>query len=312
LPRPDLLVACSNICGTVVKWYEVLAERLNVPLVVIDTPFLHDGDSGGMAPALTAYVRGQIEELVETLERLTGRELREQRLLEVAERSLGAVRLWKQILGRCASRPSPMTCFDAFIHMAPIVTLRGTESGLRYYRLLDRELERRQQRGEGALAGERFRLLWDNLPIWPAMRFLGETFAGHGACLVADTYTSAWAEARLVPERSLDTLAEAYTSVYLNLGLGDRIARIRGLAERFQADGLVIHSNRSCKPYSFGQYDLARALSEDGRLPCLVLEADMVDPRALSEGAVRSRIEAFVEMLAERQLGQRPASAART
>ncbi len=36
LPKPDFLVCCNNICGTVTKWYEVLARLFDVPLVFID------------------------------------------------------------------------------------------------------------------------------------------------------------------------------------------------------------------------------------------------------------------------------------
>ncbi|MDH7489143.1 MAG: 2-hydroxyacyl-CoA dehydratase, partial [Anaerolineae bacterium] len=32
LPRPDLLIASNNICGTVVKWYQYLARHFGVPL----------------------------------------------------------------------------------------------------------------------------------------------------------------------------------------------------------------------------------------------------------------------------------------
>ena len=41
LPEPDMLVCCNNICGTVLKWYEVQARYFNVPLFIFDTPFCH-------------------------------------------------------------------------------------------------------------------------------------------------------------------------------------------------------------------------------------------------------------------------------
>jgi len=42
LPKPDLLLCCTNICQTVLYWYQVLADHYKVPLVVIDTPFIYD------------------------------------------------------------------------------------------------------------------------------------------------------------------------------------------------------------------------------------------------------------------------------
>ena len=34
LPKPDFLVCCNNICGTVLKWYEVQARLYKVPLFI--------------------------------------------------------------------------------------------------------------------------------------------------------------------------------------------------------------------------------------------------------------------------------------
>ena len=40
LPRPDFLVCCNNICGTVLKWYEVQARYYDVPIFIFDTPIM--------------------------------------------------------------------------------------------------------------------------------------------------------------------------------------------------------------------------------------------------------------------------------
>jgi benzoyl-CoA reductase/2-hydroxyglutaryl-CoA dehydratase subunit BcrC/BadD/HgdB len=61
-----------------------------------------------------------------------------------------------------------------------------------------------------------------------------------------------------------------------------------------------MHSNRSCKPYSLGQYDIQRIVSRRRDLPTLMIEADMVDPRVFAEGQIETRIDAFMEMVKER------------
>ncbi|MBL7213658.1 MAG: 2-hydroxyacyl-CoA dehydratase, partial [Desulfobacteraceae bacterium] len=43
LPPPHFLVCSTNICKTVIKWYEVVARKYDVPLFIVDTPFLHEG-----------------------------------------------------------------------------------------------------------------------------------------------------------------------------------------------------------------------------------------------------------------------------
>ena len=74
---------------------------------------------------------------------------------------------------------------------------------------------------------------------------------------------------------------------------GEVIAMI----DKYDVQGLVMHSNRSCKPYSFGQYDIHRIIREKRGIPTLMLEADMVDERSFSEAQVETRIDAFMEML---------------
>jgi benzoyl-CoA reductase/2-hydroxyglutaryl-CoA dehydratase subunit BcrC/BadD/HgdB len=214
----------------------------------------------------------------------------------VALLSVEAVDLWKQVLITAEHRPSPFTCFDAFIHMAPIVTLRGTQQVVDYYKLLVQEMRQRVEDGVSAVPEEKYRLIWDNIPIWYEMRNLGNLFASNKACLVADTYTTAWAVDIKIDE-PLTSMADAYTKVYLNISTDLMIEQLLNLMERYDADGLVMHSNRSCKPYSLGQYDLAREVTEKTGKPALIIEADMTDSRVYSEAQVRERVEAFIESL---------------
>lgn len=187
LPRPDMLVCCNNICGTVLKWYEVQARYLNVPLFILDTPFCHTGFS----EETRVYVRRQLDEYIEFIEKVCGRRFDYERLAEVGKLSLEGQRLWQAVLDTTANRPAPMSAFDAFYHLALIVTLRGTGIAIEYYKQLLEKMDDKVKRGIGAVQGEKYRLLWDNIPIWPRTRWLFNKFASHNACLVADTYTSA-------------------------------------------------------------------------------------------------------------------------
>ncbi|MDD5747701.1 MAG: 2-hydroxyacyl-CoA dehydratase family protein, partial [Actinomycetota bacterium] len=75
------------------------------------------------------------------------------------------------------------------------------------------------------------------------------------------------------------------------------LEKIISLMERFHTDGVVMHSNRSCKPYSLGQYDIGREIGSRTGKPVLIIEADMTDSRVYAEAQVRERIEAFIESL---------------
>jgi len=295
LPPPDLLLCCTNICQTVLYWYRVLADHFRVPLFVIDTPFLY----GPAADHQTAYVLRQLEELVPVAESVAGRSLSQRRFREVCRRGKDATELWLEILDRARHRPSPITAFDEFVNMGPIVDLRGEEVTLALYRDLLRELDDRIARGMGAVRDERMRVLWDNLPIWPKIGRLSKTLARRGVNVVASTYTNAWAELApmMDPTRPMESTARVYLHALLNRSTGDKLATIRQMVSDYHADGVILHSDRSCKPYSLGQMDQRDRLVNALDVPALLLEADHSDPRAYSDEQAEARLEAFVEMM---------------
>ena len=293
MPRPDLLVCCSNICGTVLKWYQALAAFYDVPLFVLDVPFQRTSPA---EPHIIAYVTDQLREFVAWLEAHTGRCLKPDRFRAVLALSRQAVSLWQEILEFGQHRPSPINAPDLFIAMAPVVALRGTRRAIDCYRHFKAELEERVTHGIGAVPGERYRLLWDNIAIWYRLYRFFRPFMDAGACFVADTYTNAWT-IEIDLEEPLASLARAYTAVFINVDLPTRLRTIADLARRYQVDGMVMHANRSCKPFSITQNGIRDGLRDELDLPALILEADMCDARLYNEGAVRERAAAFLEML---------------
>ncbi len=301
LPRPDMLICGNNICGTVLKWYEVQARYFGCPLFLFDTPFCHTEFTADMRK----YVRRQVDEYTDFLAKACGRPFDFDRMKEVGRLSVEGQRTWQAVLDTAMNRPAPISAFDAFFHLALIVTLRGTQIAVDYYRELLAEMQQRAAEGIGSVPDEQYRLLWDNLPVWYRTKWLSEKFASHGACLVADTYTSAWCGSLKYMDENdfLGSMAEGYTRIYLNIGVDEMADTVVAMADKYGVDGVVLHSNRSCKPYSLGQYDIQRMVEKRRGLPSLMIEADMVDERAFSESQIDTRIDAFMEVIRGRRNG---------
>ena len=98
LPEPDFLVCCNNICGTVLKWYEVAARYYNVPLFILDTPFIHTTFSEGAKK----YVIAQTYEYIAFLEKQCGKKLDYDRMHEVSRLAVEGLRLWQAVLDTAA------------------------------------------------------------------------------------------------------------------------------------------------------------------------------------------------------------------
>ncbi len=294
LPRPDLLLACTNICQTVLYWYRVLAHHFDVPLILIDTPFIYTK----VPDHAVAFVQRQLEEAMPIAEKAAGKRLDEQKLKEIGQLSKAASQLWMEILERNKHRPAPISVFDQFTQMAPVVEMRGDRATVDFYAAMLKEVDRRIVQGIGVVKNERRRLLWDNLPVWHRLRYLAEFLGRQGVAIVASTYTNAWGElAELIdPERPFETMARTYIYPILNRGAGDKLATMERMIGEYHLDGVILHSDRSCKPYSIGQIDQRDRLSKSG-VAALLLEADHSDPRSFSEKQVANRLAAFVEML---------------
>jgi benzoyl-CoA reductase/2-hydroxyglutaryl-CoA dehydratase subunit BcrC/BadD/HgdB len=293
LPKPDLLVASNNICGTVIKWYQALAQRLNVPFFLLDAPYQHEP---GLPDHTIQYVAAQLEDLIAWVTEHTGRKLNQRKFAQTLQLSNEAVTLWREIRELCQARPSPLNAPDLFLTMAPIVVLRGSKDAVTFYRKLKAEVEERVSRGEGAIMEERYRLLWDNIAIWYRLFRLFSLFTDAGACFVVDTYTNAWSVSVDTDEPILG-LARTYSTVYINQSLQARADLMTGLVERYGVDGMVFHSNRSCKPYSLGQYGLLEEVGQRTGVPGLILEADMCDTRLYADEPIKNRIQAFLDVL---------------
>ena len=267
-------------------------------MFILDTPICHTRYS----PEIAKYVQAQIDEYIAFLEKVTKSKFNYEKMAQVGKLAYEAQLLWQKVLNTTAHKPSPMSAFDAFFFLALIVTLRGTQIAVDFYKGLLEEMEQRIKDGISMVPNEKYRLLWDNLPVWYQLKWLSQKFSDHNACLVADTYTSAWCGAIQYTNKDnfIGSIAEAYTRIYLNIGVDQMAGQVLDMIKFYNADGLVMHSNRSCKPYSFGQMDIMKIVREKTNLPVLMIEADMVDPRNFSQSQVETRIDAFMEIIKQK------------
>ncbi|NIS62489.1 MAG: 2-hydroxyacyl-CoA dehydratase [Proteobacteria bacterium] len=295
IPDPDFLLACNAQCFTLTKWFQVLSRRYGVPVFVVDTPqFIRKNEA---RKNIIKYVEHQLAELIEALEELTGRTFDYDRLGEVMGYSAEASRLYREFLDLASIKPSPISIFDALIHMAIIVYLRGTKEAVDYYKLLIEEIqEEKISKGIGAIPNERFRLYWENLPIWFKFRDHFEFLAARDAVILTSLYAHAWTY-DLDVSSPMRTLAENYAAVFSNVELEERAERAVALFRRYSLNGNIMFMNRSCKAVTFGVLDLRDLITRKTGIPALVFESDMGDPRFYSEVQIRTRLEAYLETL---------------
>lgn len=299
IPMPDLIICCNNICNTVIKWYENIAKELNIPLIMFDMPFNHTYD---VPQNSVEYIKGQFQEAIGQLEEITGKKFDYDRFKEVMEISSEAAKWWKKATNLAQAVPSPLNGFDLFNYMALIVCMRGKRETVELFKLWAKELEEKIKKGQGPWkeGEEKYRIMWDGIACWP---FLSDTYKilkKYGINMVSSTYPDSWA--LIYESNDIDGMARAYSSNYVNRNIDFGVDNICRIVEDFKLDGIIYHSNRSCKLMDFRQFEVQRQVEARTGVPSVIFDGDQTDPRAFSLAQYETRVQALAEMMEERKI----------
>jgi len=292
VPRPDVLVYCTNQCKDVMHWFAWYARQWHVPLLGIHPP----NHLPEVLPEHVADVAAQFRRLIAQLEAITGTPLDPAALRLAVARSREATDLWAAVLDSARARPAPLSFFDGTIVMGPIVVLRGTQTATDYYRALLAELQAKVASGQAAVPGERLRIYWEGMPVWGRLRHLSELFASNRASVVASTYCNSWIFSDFDPAQPLESMARAYLAIFINRDDAYKEAYIERLVGEFGIDGVVYHAARTCPNNSNASYNLPQRLKAKG-IPGIVVDGDLNDLRCFSDEQSSTLIEAFLETL---------------
>ena len=294
IPQPDLILCCNNICNTVIKWYENIAKELHIPMILFDTPYSYEYQ---ISEESIQYMRRQFDYAIRQLEELTKKRFDYDRLSEVMEVSNSTCRWWKKSTELSMHKPSPLSGFDMFNYMAMVVCMRGNKDGETLFRLWYEELEERMKQNLGPWnnAEEKYRIMWDGIACWPHLATTFKTLKKYGVNMVASTYPDSW---NIRYEKNdLDALVRAYASHYANRSIAYSVDNIAKIAEDYSLDGIIFHSNRSCKLMDFKQYEIQRQVQQRTGVPAVFFDGDQTDPRVFSDAQYETRIQALVELM---------------
>lgn len=294
IPKPDLIFCCNNICNTVIKWYENIARELDIPMILFDLPFNHQYEVNDRN---VAYIKGQLLDAIEKLEQITGKKFDYDKFHEVMKVSVETSLWWKKASLQAQAIPSPLNGFDLFNYMAMIVCARGTEEGRDLFKLWYEELEAKKKAGLGPWreGEELYRVMWDGIACWPYLSDTYKVLKKNGINMVTSTYPDSWYI--VYEDDDLDGMARAYSSNYVNRNLDFGVDNIAKIVKDFKLDGIIFHSNRSCKLMDFRQFEVQRRIEELTGVPSVIFDGDQTDPRAFSLAQYETRIQALVEMM---------------
>jgi benzoyl-CoA reductase/2-hydroxyglutaryl-CoA dehydratase subunit BcrC/BadD/HgdB len=288
MPRPDFLIATTCPCSSGMATVENLARHFEKDLFVLNIPSREDRES-------VRYLADQLRSLVEFVAAHTGRPLDPACFRETMERANRAREIMIEVYNLARTVPTPARRRDLVNFSFIMMLLMGTEAAIETAEVYRDEFKRRVAAGAGGVDGEKLRLLWIQNRIQfknPLEKWIEEEF---GAAVVVDELNDVTWDP-VDPQDPYPGLAARLLSFPLNGPIERRIEHLQRQAKGYQVDGVLAPCHWGCR-----QGTGARGLMADGMkqigVPFLALEVDCVDPRQFSEGQLRTRLQAFFEML---------------
>jgi benzoyl-CoA reductase/2-hydroxyglutaryl-CoA dehydratase subunit BcrC/BadD/HgdB len=297
IPGADVFVYNTNQCRDVQDWFSWYSEKFGAPLLGVET----HRNVGKVTPAHVSSIASQLESMIEPLEKIAGRKFDLDELRNVVALSRECSVLWEKCLATAAAVPAPLTFFDGTTLMGPAVVGRGQQAVIGLYKLLLEELNERIERGEGALEErERHRIYWEGMPVWGRLGMHAKLFGGLGAVVIASTYCSSWIFNALDPAAPFESMARAYTELFIVRSEEYKEKYIRDKLAFFKCDGIVYHDAKTCPNNSNCRYGMVQRIQSGTGIPALVINGDLNDMRLVSDEQTRTNVEAFIEQLEER------------
>ena len=292
LPRPDLVIASSSPCSAGLATAEHLARRFDCPLFVLHVP---DEDSA----AGVDYLLQQFKEMTAFVAKHTGRALDQDRLRRAVLKSNAARQAAAAVYELAQRVPSPNngTALKNFGLLLPLFL--GTQTGVDLAEAYRAEFAGRWARGQAGVPGERFRLMWLQEAIQfkhPLINMLREEYQ---AVIVVDELNHIYWDP-IDPEDPYPGLARRAIAFPFNGPVAQRLEHIVKLARAYRVDGVINPCHWGCRQGT-GSRGLVEAALKERDLPVVNLEVDCADARNFAEGQLRTRLQAFMEVLENRR-----------
>ena len=291
MPLPDFVLCCNNICNCMIKWYENIAKELDIPMIMIDIPFNPDYE---VSDAEVEYIKAQFWDAIHQLEEYTGKKWSDERFKEVMEISGRSSRAWLEATEQAKYTPSPFNGFDLLNHMAVMVTARGKKEAADAMETLLKEYKENHEKGTSTFrAEEKYRIMFEGIACWPWLRVTSTGLKSRGINMVTTIYADAFG----FIYDDFDGMCRAYANVPNAMNLEHaRDKRIK-LCKDNHVEGLLVHTNRSCKLWSGFMPEMSRQIGEACDIPVASFDGDQADPRNFSEAQYDTRVQGLMEIM---------------
>ena len=287
-PRGDAYLATSNLCDVASQMLANFAYTSQRPFHLLDVPPAQDA-------AAVDYLTDQLEQLVAAWSRELGVRYDPERMRQAVRLSNQARALALEVAALRQAQPAPVRGSLMMDQLAVLSSMFGHRAGVRYYQRLRDYVQQRIRRGQPEQTNQRIRLYWMHLQPYYPSPLIAHLEDNLGGVIAYEEPSTVWWQ-ELDEEQPLRALASKMLQNFFNGSVERRAEVALQHIARYQCVGAIHFSHWGCRQSS-GALHVLRAQLRKAGVPLLVLDGDCVDPTNLQLGPLRTRLEAFLEML---------------
>ncbi len=288
MPEPDLLIGTSCPCSGGLGVIQEIARRHREELFVIHVP--PDGGEDAVA-----YLADQYRAMMAFVEQQLGEAVDPERVRVAMTRANHVRERLVEIYAMAGAVPTPARRRDMVNLGITLPLIAGTEAGVAVADAYRDEFAAGLAARDGSEPREPVRLMWLQNRIQFKTTLEQELAEQFGAVVVADELNDVTWDP-VDPDDPYEDLARRALTFPLMLSPQRRVEHLVELARRHDVDGAINPCHWGCRQGTGTRGMVQQGLREAG-IPVLNLEVDCVDERNYSEGQLKTRLEAFVEML---------------
>lgn len=285
-PEAPFLIYTNLACDGNMITFPYLMDKYGIPEFFIDVPYEKTKES-------VQFVADQLREMNVFIEDYSHKKITQEALKQRILTADETLKNYRKYLHACKTHYIGGTLTHEMYQVFITHMLLGTNQAYQYSRMLLSDILK------GEPTGDRTKLLWIHMmPFFSEpMKELFE-FSDRAVVQASDIVYDACFS--LDAEKPFESMAKRMVYSGFNGSPEQRIKNALDAAEYTGADGCVIFSHWGCKTTIGAAGLIQEELGKKG-LETLILDGDGCNPAGNSDGQTKTRLEAFLEMLKEKE-----------
>lgn len=286
LPKPKFVMFTTMVCDANIITFRALADFWKIPLFTVDIPSNNDEDA-------IKYVEEQLKQAVSFIEENTNQKFDYEKLTEVIRRENRSMKLYKEYLKELSAKYIPNNLTSEMYKLFFTHSFNGTAEAERYFEILLDDAKKMKE------SNDRIRILWcHTVPFW--QQSIREIFNNSNKYQLLCSDLNFDGIIELDESKPLRSLAVKLLNNHLKGSADRRAGKILQMAKYLNADGVVYFNHWGCKK-TLGGAGITKKMLEESGIPVLVLDGDGCDRENINDGQMKTRLQAFLEILEEKK-----------